>query len=122
MKKYKSGDIVKTKNGDKCIIVDIMDDDAMIFNLSKMEPDTIKINEIEKTVGKANCTTMIVNGKKVKSEDEEEKTEYVDEKEKEKDDDDINERFGELIKIFGQAAIALGNIFVKMSQEDENEE
>ena len=122
MKKYKSGDIIKTKKGDKCIILDIADDEAMIFNLSKVEPDTIKLNEIEKVVGKANHTTMIVNGKKVKSDNDEEKEEttYVDEKTDE-EDDDIEKKFGELIKLFGQAAISLGNIFVKMAQEDEDE-
>lgn len=124
MKKYEIGNIVKTKKGDNCVIVDIIDDKAIIFNITKMKPDTIDIKEIKDVVGTANCTTMIIDGKKVrvkKEEETEEKeiNEVESETEKEKvetEDDDIEEKFGEMLKIFGKAAIELGNIFIKIAE------
>ena len=127
MEKLKVGNIVKTKKGQTCVIVDILDDSAIIFNLTKMEPDKIKIKEIKEIIGEANCTTMVVNGKKVMEKDIEVETDEVEEIEKEqeqeesKEDNDPAEVFGELIKLFGKAAIELGNILTKIAESDEDD-
>ena len=125
MEKLKVGNIVKTKKGQTCVIVDILDDSVIIFNLTKMEPDKIKIKEIKEIIGEANCTTMVVNGKKVMEKDIEVEAEEVEEIEKEpeesKEDDDPAEVFGELIKLFGKAAIELGNILTKIVESDEDD-
>jgi len=47
MKKYEIGNIVKTKEGDTCVIVDILDKEAMVFNMTKLRPETIQINTIK---------------------------------------------------------------------------
>lgn len=125
MKKYKIGNIVKIKNGDKCVIVDIIDDEAMVFNISKLELDKIKLNSIEKIVGEANCTTMVVDGKNVtvkkgcseEPEEETEETEELEETEESEKDNDPSELFGELIKLFGKAAIEIGNILTEVAEE-----
>lgn len=128
MKKYKIGNIVKIKNGDKCVIVDIIDDEAMVFNISKLEPDKIKLNSIEKIVGEANCTTMVVDGKNVtvkkgcseepeEETEETEETEELEETEESEKDNDPSELFGELIKLFGKAAIEIGNILTEVAEE-----
>jgi uncharacterized protein YkvS len=126
MKKYEIGNIVKTKKGDNCVIVDIIDDDAIIFNITKMRPDTINIKEIKEVIGKANCTTMVIDGKEVRVKTDEEtkenetKNETNEEDNKnetnESENDDIEEIFGEMVKIFGKAAIELGNIFIKIAE------
>lgn len=125
MEKLKVGNIVKTKKGQTCVIVDILDDSAIIFNLTKMEPDKIKIKEIKEIIGEANCTTMVVNGKKVMEKDIEVEAEEIEEIEKEpeesKEDNDSAEVFGELIKLFGKAAIELGNILTKIVESDEDD-
>lgn len=127
MEKLKVGNIVKTKKGQTCVIVDILDDSAIIFNLTKMEPDKIKIKEVKEIIGEANCTTMVVNGKKVMEKDIEVETDEVEEIEKEqeqeesKEDNDPAEVFGELIKLFGKAAIELGNILTKIVESDEDD-
>ena len=126
MKNLKIGKIVKTKKGDTCVIVDILDDEAIIFNITKMEPDKIKTKDIKEIIGEANCTTMEIDGKKVTikgtEEKEEEKTESDDNGESEEKDNNFTEMFGELIKLFGQAAISLGNVLVDIGKEDKDGE
>lgn len=131
MKKYQIGNVVETKDGDKCVIVDIKDKEAVVFSLSIMEPETIKLSEIKEKIADANCTTMIVNGKKtVRKQNEEkfkEENEEINDKEQEEteesDEEDNNptEMFGELIKLFGKAAIELGNILTKVVESDEDD-
>jgi hypothetical protein len=126
MENLKIGKIVKTKKGDTCVIVDILDDEAIIFNITKMEPDKIKTKDIKEIIGEANCTTMEIDGKKVTikgtEEKEEEKTESDDNEESEEKDNNFTEMFGELIKLFGQAAISLGNVLVDIGKEDKDGE
>lgn len=129
MEKLKVGNIVKTKKGQTCVIVDILDDEAIIFNITKMHPDKIKIKEIKEIIGEANCTTMVVDGKKVTVKNHEEEKTEADSNEnqdsdnfEEKEENDTTERFGEMIKAFGQAAIALGNILVDIAKEEEDEQ
>lgn len=126
MEKLKVGNIVKTKKGQTCVIVDILDDEAIIFNITKMHPDKIKIKEIKEIIGEANCTTMVVDGKKVTVKNHEEEKVEADSNEnqdsdnfEEKEENDTTERFGEMVKAFGQAAIALGNILVDIATEDD---
>ncbi len=130
MKEFQVGNIVKTKKGDKCIIVDIEGKEAFVFNLSKMEPQTINISNIKEKVGDSNSTTIIVNGKKVvRKKDEDEPTESANEAiEIEKEENTENEKtneenkqpteaLGELVKLFGKAAIELGNIFTNLVED-----
>lgn len=128
MKKYQIGNIIKTKKGDKCIIVDMEEKEAFVFNLSEMEPEKIKITDIKEKVGDANCTTIVINGKKqVRNQNEEEATEVDEEEiieeeiETSEEDNDPTEAFGELMKLFGKAATELGNIFTKIAESDEDE-
>lgn len=122
MEKLKVGNIVKTKKGQTCVIVDILDDLAIIFNLTKMEPDKIKIKEVKEIIGEANCTTMVVNGKKVMEKDTEVETEENKKTETiEIDNDEIVVEFAEAIKAFGQAAITLGNILIDLEIEEEKD-
>ena len=122
MEKLKVGNIVKTKKGQTCVIVDILDDSAIIFNLTKMEPDKIKIKEIKEIIGEANCTTMVVNGKKVMEKDTEVETEENKRTETIETDNDENVvEFAEAIKAFGQAAITLGNILIDLEIEEEKD-
>lgn len=122
MENLKIGKIVKTKKGDTCVIVDILDDEAIIFNITKMEPDKIKTKDIKEIIGEANCTTMEIDGKKVTIKGTEEKTESDDNEESEEKDNNFTEMFGELIKLFGQAAISLGNVLVDIGKEDKDGE
>ena len=128
MKKYQIGNIIKTKKGDKCIIVDMEEKEAFVFNFSEMEPEKIKITDIKEKVGDANCTTIVINGKKqVRNQNEEEATEVDEEEiieeeiETSEEDNDPTEAFGELMKLFGKAATELGNIFTKIAESDEND-
>lgn len=122
MEKLKVGNIVKTKKGQTCVIVDILDDSVIIFNLTKMEPDKIKIKEVKEIIGEANCTTMVVNGKKVMEKDTEVETEENKKTETiEIDNDEIVVEFAEAIKAFGQAAITLGNILIDLEIEEEKD-
>lgn len=128
MKKYQIGNIIKTKKGDKCIIVDMEEKEAFVFNLSEMEPEKIKITDIKEKVGDANYTTVVINGKKqVRNQNEEEATEVDEEEiieeeiETSEEDNDPTEAFGELMKLFGKAATELGNIFTKIAESDEDE-
>lgn len=128
MKKYEIGNIVKTKEGDTCVIVDILDKEAMVFNMTKLRPETIQINTIKQKTGEADCTTMVINGKKITkkeeiNEDNEQENENEDkDKDKEEYDEDMTRKFAELLKTFGKAAIEVGNIFEKIAEEDFNEE
>ena len=126
MKKYQIGNIIKTKKGDKCIIVDMEEKEAFVFNLSEMEPEKIKITDIKEKVGDANYTTVVINGKKqVRNQNEEEATEVDEEEiieeeiETSEEDNDPTEAFGELMKLFGKAATELGNIFTKIAESDD---
>ena len=122
MEKLKVGNIVKTKKGQTCVIVDILDDSAIIFNLTKMEPDKIKIKEVKEIIGEANCTTMVVNGKKVMEKDTEVETEENKRTETIETDNEENVvEFAEAIKAFGQAAITLGNILIDLEIEEEKD-
>lgn len=69
MEKYKNGDLVKTNKRDKVVILDISKNEnkALIFNLSQMHPDIIKIKDIKEKIDDSNCK-VIVN--KVKISDE----------------------------------------------------
>ena len=116
MKKYEIGNIVKTKEGDKCIILDFIDNKILVFNMSEMHPDEIKENDIAEKIGEINNTTVIVNGKRVDHNEKEE-----NDKNETEDDEDIEKKFAELIKTFGKAAIELGEIFVKISESDKEE-
>ena len=127
MKKYQIGNIIKTKKGDKCIIVDMEEKEAFVFNLSEMEPEKIKITDIKEKVGDANCTTIVINGKKqVRNQNEEEATEVDEEEiieeeiETSEEDNDPTEAFGELMKLFGKAATELGNIFTKIADGEQD--
>lgn len=127
MENLKIGKIVKTKKGDTCVIVDILKDEAIIFNITEMEPDKIKVKDIKEIIGEANCTTMEVDGNKVtiknpEKEKTEEKKESDDNEESEEKDDNFAEMFGELVKLFGQAAISLGNVLIDIAKEDKDGE
>ncbi|MDO4391523.1 MAG: hypothetical protein Q4C11_00255 [Clostridium sp.] len=130
MKKYQIGNVVETKDGDKCIVVDIKDKEAVVFSLSIMEPETIKLSEIKEKIADANYTTVIVNGKKtVRKQDEEEFKEEKDEtieieenEESSKECNDPAEMFGELVKLFGKAAIEIGNIITKVAESDDEDD
>lgn len=129
MKKIQIGNIIKTKAGDKCIVVDIHDNEAVVFNLCEMEPQTIKISDIKGKIGDANCTTTIINGKKtVRNKDEEEATEVTEnententETESEEIERNPAELLGELVKLFGKAAIEVGNIITELAESDEDD-
>lgn len=127
MKKYQVGNIIKTKEGDKGIILDIKDKEMLIFNFSIMEPERFKISDIKEKVGDADNTTIIVNGKKTerkKDEDEAqevENNETIEKEDEEETENDPAETFGELIKLFGKAAIEVGNILTRMVESDEDD-
>lgn len=59
MNKYKVGDMVEIKKGDRAIIVDFENDEAIIFNLSKMHPGKIKVKDIQKTISEPNCKIVV---------------------------------------------------------------
>lgn len=131
MKKYQIGNIIKTKKGDKCIIVDMEEKEAFVFNLSEMEPEKIKITDIKGKVGDANCTTVVINGKKQVRKQNEEEAKVVDDEEiieeeteeieeTSEEDNDPTEAFGELMKLFGKAATELGNIFTKIADGEQD--
>jgi len=129
MKKYQIGNIIKTKKGDKCIIVDIEEKEAFVFNLSEMEPEKIKITDIKGKVGDANCTTVVINGKKQVRNQNEEEAKVIDDDEEivedeneetSEEDNDPTEAFGELMKLFGKAATELGNIFTKIADGEQD--
>lgn len=73
MNKYKVGDMVEIKKGDRAIIVDFENDEAIIFNLSKMHPGKIKVKEIKKKVCEPNCKVVVekVNSKETDENPEE---------------------------------------------------
>ena len=125
MKKIQIGNIIKTKAGDKCIILDIHDNEAMVFNFCEMEPQTMKLSEIKEKIGDANCTTTIINGKKTVRNKDEEVTENEDtentETESETTDRNPAELLGELVKLFGKAAIEVGNIITEIAESDEDD-
>lgn len=114
MKKYQIGNVIKTKTGDKCIILDFIDGKILVFNMSEMHPDKIQENDIAEKIQESNSnTTIVINGKTVNnSEKEEKETEY---------DEDADRKFAELIKTFGKAAIELGEILMKVAESDEDE-
>jgi len=116
MEKYEIGDIIKTKAGDKCIIVDIEKNKAMVFNMSKMHPDKIKLNEIEEKMDEPNCTTVVINGKKVKDTNEN-NTEKEDEIEI-----DGTDKLIELLRMFGKAASELGRVLEEITEEEDIDE
>lgn len=61
METYKMGDLIKTKRGDKAVIIDILEDNekAIVFNLSKMHPDKINIKDIKEKVVDPDCKIVI---------------------------------------------------------------
>ena len=61
MEKYKTGDVVKTKKGNKAIIVEIGKDhkEALIFDLTEMHPGKIKIADIKEKIDDPNCKVVI---------------------------------------------------------------
>lgn len=59
MNKYKVGDMVEIKKGDRAIIVDFENDEAIIFNLSKMHPGKIKVKDIQKKISEPNCKIVV---------------------------------------------------------------
>ena len=84
MEKYKMGDMIKTKKGDRAIIVDIIEDDekAIIFNLSKMHPGKIKIEDIKEKVNDPNCKVIVERiGINKNTKNESEDDEEIDEDE-----------------------------------------
>lgn len=112
MKKYEIGNIVKTKEGSKCIILDFIDDEVIVFNLSELHPDKIKMDDIVEKIKEAKGTTIIID----------KKSECDSDDEKEETEEDIEKKFAELLKVFGKAAIELGEIFVKIAESDEDEQ
>lgn len=74
MNKYKVGDMVEIKKGDRAIIVDFENDEAIIFNLSKMHPGKIKVKDIKEKVCEPNCKVVVekVNTKERSTESEQE--------------------------------------------------
>ena len=129
MKDLRVGKIVKTKKGHTCVVVDILDDEAIIFNITKMCPDKIKIKDIKEIIGEADHTSMVIDGKKITIDNDDDEKEETDSSENQNSDDldkeeenDSTQRFGEMIKAFGQAAISLGNILVDIAKEDEDGE
>ena len=113
MKKYEIGNIVKTKEGSKCIIIDFIDNEVIVFNLSELHPDKIKMDDIVEKIKEGKGTTIIIDKKNNDSENTKESTEETE--------DDIEKKFAELLKVFGKAAIELGEIFIKIAESDENE-
>lgn len=113
MKKYEIGNIVKTKEGSKCIIIDFIDDEVLVFNLSELHPDKIKMEDIVEKIKEAKGTTIIIDKNNNDSDNTKQNTEETE--------DDIEKKFAELLKVFGKAAIELGEIFVKIAESDENE-
>ena len=112
MKKYEIGNIVKTKEGSKSIILDFIDDEVIVFNLSELHPDKIKMDDIVEKIKEAKGTTIIID----------KKSECDSDDEKEETEEDIEKKFAELLKVFGKAAIELGEIFVKIAESDEDEQ
>lgn len=128
MKKLSMGKIVKLKNDNTCVVVDVLGQEAIVFNITKMRPDKIKIKDIKDIVGEANCTTMVVEEKeketKTKEKIENKHTDSNQDKEsedlKDKEVNDGLKECGELIKLFGEAAMLLGGIFMDAAKEDKN--
>ena len=114
MKKYEIGNIVKTKEGSKCIILDFIDDEVLVFNLSELHPDKIKMDDIVEKIKEAKGTTIIIDKNNNDSDNTKENTEETE--------DNIEKKFAELLKVFGKAAIELGEIFVKIAESDEDEQ
>lgn len=114
MKKYEIGNIVKTKEGNKCVILDFIDDEVIVFNLSELHPDKIKMDDIVEKIKEAKGTTIIIDKNNNDSDNTKENTEETE--------DNIEKKFAELLKVFGKAAIELGEIFVKIAESDEDEQ
>lgn len=114
MKKYEIGNIVKTKEGNKCVILDFIDDEVIVFNLSELHPDKIKMDDIVEKIKEAKGTTIIIDKNNNDSDNTKENTEETE--------DNIENKFAELLKVFGKAAIELGEIFVKIAESDEDEQ
>jgi len=88
----------------------------MVFNMSKMHPDKIKLNEIEEKMDEPNCTTVVINGKKVKDTNEN-NTEKEDEIEI-----DGTDKLIELLRMFGKAASELGRVLEEITEEEDIDE
>lgn len=116
MEKCKIGNIVKTKDGDKCIVVDFIDDEVLVFNLSKMHPDKVKPSDIVEKIQEPDGMTIIIDKKNHDNKEEKESETTTEET-----DEEIEKKFAELIKTFGKAAIELGEIFVKIAEGDADE-
>lgn len=114
MKKYEIGNIVKTKEGNKCVILDFIDDEVIVFNLSELHPDKIKMDDIVEKIKEAKGTTIIIDKNNNDSDNTKENTEETE--------DNIENKFAKLLKVFGKAAIELGEIFVKIAESDEDEQ
>jgi len=80
MVNYKIGDLVETKRGDKVVLIDFIEDNKKVigFNLSKMHPDKLDINEIKKKVNNPNCK-IIIEKVNIENEEETEETEEIEE-------------------------------------------
>ena len=74
----------------------------------------IKMDKIKKKIKEAKGTTIIIDKNNNSDSDS-------TEKESEETEEDIEKKFAELLKIFGKAAMELGEIFVKIAESDENE-
>lgn len=59
MEKYKAGDIIRVKKGDKSVIIDIQNDEALIFNITRRHPEKIKLSEIKEKINDPNCNVVI---------------------------------------------------------------
>ena len=61
MKKYKMGDMIKTRKGDEAVILELKDDGekAIIFNLSKMRPMKIDTDDIKEIVNNPKCNVVV---------------------------------------------------------------
>lgn len=93
MNKYKVGDMVEIKKGDRAIIVDFENDEAIIFNLSKMHPGKIKVKDIQKKVCEPNCKVVVE-----KVEQKEDNKTKEDNKEKEDDEYSIEDWYIEKLE------------------------
>ena len=124
MQKFEQGNVVKTKDGDKAVIIENQGNKTVVFNITQTKPDVIDTEDITEVIDDPTCkvtveknTIKVCNNvkkdEKICNEMQNDAKECNDE-----DDEDLCEEFGEILKTFGEAAISLGNIFLKMAKEE----
>ena len=126
MQEFEQGNVVKTKDGDKAVIIENQGNKTLIFNITQTKPDVIDTEDIKEVIDDPSCKVTVEKNtiqvcNKVKKDEKICNEMKNNETECNDDEEDLCKEFGGILKTFGDAAISLGNIFIKMSAEADKE-